>query len=268
LLERFGVSLRTLESSHEAEITPAVPVQLPGAMEKIQVAFDPQRSLQLEQARPDWRVPAAGGYHLLRFRHGAGTVTLLSDNRFFSNTEIDEQDHALLLARLVGDAPRCWLLYSTQMPSLLELTWKHAPYLLVSVCLTLSVLLWWLTNRSGPLLVQTRSQRRDLLEHLQAAGEFLWQQDRAAGLQTQTRRQIEKRWRRSHPRLSRLDRQARCEWLAQRTDLDPEAIDQALYRQQTDERGLIRASAILQRLDLALHPEITMEYRDGRNNIP
>ncbi|MGD8588749.1 MAG: DUF4350 domain-containing protein [Chromatiales bacterium] len=267
LLARFGVSLRTLEASDQAETNAPVAVTLPGTGEKIEVTFDPQRSLYLDEVSPEWQVPGDSGYHLLRFRHGAGAITLLSDNRFLSNAEIDEQDNALLLARLVGDASRGWLLYSSQMPSLLELSWKYASYLVVSVCLTLAVLLWWLSNRSGPLLVQTGSQRRDLLEHLQAAAEFLWQQERAAGLQTQTRSQIEKRWLRSHPRLTRLDRQGRCEWLAQRTGLNPEAIDGALYGQQTDERGLIRASAVLQRLNLALHPEITMEYRDGRYNI-
>jgi hypothetical protein len=202
----------------------------------------------------------------LRFAHGAGTITLLSDNRFFSNTSIDEQDHALLLSRLVGSASHCWLLYSSQMPSLFKLSWRHAPHLLFSGCLFLLILLWWLTNRSGPILAHPQGERRDLLEHLQAAGEFLWRQDRAAGLQDQTRKQIEKRWLQRHPRLRRLDRQARCEWLARRAGLNPLAIDQALYSQQTDERGLIRASAILQRLDLALHPEITTEYPDGRDN--
>jgi hypothetical protein len=266
LLERFGVSLHALEASEEKSHGP-VAVAMPGVAEAMQVAFDPQRGLYLDEVNPEWQVAAASGYHLLRFRHGAGAITLLSDNGFLSNTEIDEQDHALLLARLVGDASRCWLLYSSQMPSLLELSWKHAPHLFVSVCLTLLILLWWLGNRSGPLLAQSRSQRRDLLEHLQAAAEFLWQQERAAGLQGQTRSQIEKRWLRSQPRLARLHRQARCEWLAQRTGLNPEAIERALYGQQTDERGLIRASAILQRLNLALHPEITMEYRDGRHNI-
>jgi hypothetical protein len=259
LLASLGVSLQNLESSEQTGGAAPVQVELPGSAESIEVAFAPQRSLLLEQTSPDWRVPAASGYHLLRFNLGGGSITLLSDNRFLSNHEIDKQDHALMLARLVGDAPRAWLLYSSQMPSLLELIWRHAAYLLVSVCLSLLILLWWLTRSSGPLLVRIHAQRRDLLQHLQAAAEFLWQQDRAAGLQEQTRGQIERHWLRSHPQLTRLDRSARCEWLAQRTGLDSAVVEQALYRQQTDERGLIRASVILQRLKLALRPESTME---------
>lgn len=264
LLERFGVSLHEVELSDRADSADSVAVQLPGAGESILVAFDPARSLHLNEMSADWQVPVAAGYHLLRFRHGSGTITLLSDNRFLSNREIDAQDHALLLARLVNGAPRGWLLYSSQMPSLLELSWQHAPYLLVSGCLVLLVLLWRLTQHSGPLLTQTNPTRRDLLEHLQAAAEFLWQQDRASGLQGTTRRQAEKRWLRSHPLLGRLDQDARCEWLAERTGLTPQAIKQALYTEQIDERGLIQASAILQRLNAALHPETTMEQLDGR----
>ena len=259
LLALLGVSLHNLEFQEQVETTGPVQVSMPGDLESIGVAFDPRRNLQLDEASPDWQVPAASGYHLLRFNLGAGSITLLSDIRFLSNHEIDKQDHALLLARLVGDAPRVWLLYSSQMPSLLELIWKHASYLFVTACLSLLFLLWWFIRRSGPVLVRTCSQRRDLLEHLQAAAEFLWRQDRAKGLQDQTCSQIEQHWLRSHPQMTGLDRQARCEWLAQRTGLDPETIEQALYRQQSDERGLIRASVILQRLDLALRPEISME---------
>jgi hypothetical protein len=259
LLERLGVTLQSLESSEQTQTPDPVRLMLPGERESLHVAFDQQRSLFVDETVPAWQVPAVSGFHLLRFDLGVGSITLLSDNQFFSNHEIDKHDHALLLARLAGDSPRVWLLYSSQMPSLLELIWKHASYLFVSVCLTLLAWLWWLTHRSGPVLVETRSQRRDLLEHLQAAAEFLWQQDRAEGLQDQTRSQLEKQWLRHHPQMVHLDRQSRCEWLAQRTGLDPQAIEQALYRRQTDERGLIRASAILQRLTLALHPEITME---------
>jgi len=268
LLEWLGVSLQRLDPADEVEATEPVPVMLPGAVDPIQVAFDPQISLYLDEASADWQVPAATGYHLLRFKHGAGTITLLSDNRFLSNHEIDEQDHALMLARLVGDAPRAWLLYSSQMPSLLELIWKQAPYLALSTLLALLSLLWWFTRRSGPLLAQGRTPRRDLLEHLQAAAEFLWQQDRPAALQMQTRRQVEKRWLRAHPRLARLQPKARCAWLGERTGLDPTAIEQALYGEQNEERGLIRASATLQRLNLALHPEITLEDDHGRDDTP
>lgn len=266
LLERFGVSLHSLESSEPEQTADPVMVELPGASESIRVIFDPQRSLQLDEVSADWQVPASTGYHLLRFNYDAGTITLLSDNRFLSNTEIDEQDHALLLGRLVGDSPRAWLLYSSQMPSLLDLSWKKAPYLLISACLSVLVLLWWLTRHSGPKLVKARAARRDLLEHLQASAEFLWQQDKAAGLQEQTRQLVEKLWLRQHPRLQRMDRQARCAWLAQRSGINPEAIERALYNEQTDERGLIRASSLLQRLNLVLHPEITLEHHDGTNN--
>ncbi len=264
LLERFGVSLHEIEQPDQEETVQPVPVELPGAAESIRVAFDPTRSLRMDAVVADWQVPAASGYHLLRFKHGVGSIVVLSDNLFLSNREIDEQDHALLLARLVNGAARGWLLYSSQMPSLLQLIWQHAAYLLISACLALLALLWWFTQRTGPLLAQVNPARRDLLEHLQASAEFLWQQDRASGLQGPTRRQVEKRWLQRHPLLERLDQEARCEWLAERTGPTPQMIKQALYTEQADEQGLIRASAILQRLHAAPDTAITMEQPDGR----
>ena len=268
LLEHLGVFLEELELPDSTENSEPVPVESPGFEDSMLVTFDPSRSLSLDETTADWLVEASVGYHLVRFRYANGSITLLSDNRFLSNSEIDKHDHALLLARLVADAPRGWLLYSSQMPSLLTWIWKHAPYLALSVAVTLLLWLWRLTPRTGPLLAENLTQRRDLLEHLQAATEFLWRQDRASALQRRIRRCLEGRWLRSHPQLERMDQTARCAWLAQRTGLATDAIEQALYHQQTDERELIRASAILQRLNTALNPNISMEQTDGRNRNP
>jgi hypothetical protein len=264
LLAHLGVSLHELELSEQVDPAEPVRVQLPGAEESIQVAFDPTRSLHLEDATADWQVPANSGYHLLHFRHGVGAITLLSDNRFFSNSEIDGLDHAFLLANLVQDAPRGWLLYSSQMPSLPSLIWQYAPYACISFCLLILAWLWYLTERTGPMLLPLHVQRRDLLEHLQAGAEFLWQHNRASGLQNRTRQQVEKHWLRRHPRLARLDLDARCAWLAEHTGLWPETIRQAMYQDQQEVRGLIHMAATLQRLNAALHPDKMMEQVDDR----
>jgi hypothetical protein len=245
LLETLGVRLVELDTD---ESDSPLELVMPGDREAIRVDFDSSRGLRYEGEDAHWQVPAAEGYHLLSFAWGQGAITLLSDNRFLNNGQIDEQDHALFLARLISGERRAWLLYSSQMPSLATLLWRNVPYLVISGGTLVLVLLWWLTYRSGPLLVQANPQRRDLLEHLQASAEFVWSQDWAQALRQRTRQQVEKLWLQRHPRLERMERNARCEWLAARTGLNSQAVHEGLYGEDNEAWMLIETSATLQRL--------------------
>ncbi len=258
LLETLGVRLVELdsdESDSPLELESDFPLELvmPGELEVIRVDFDRSRGLRYEGEDARWQVAAAEGYHLLSFAWGQGAITLLSDNRFLNNSQIDKRDHALFLARLVSGERRAWLLYSSQMPSLSTLLWRNAPYLVISGGVLVLVLLWWLTYRSGPVLVQANPQRRDLLEHLQASAEFVWGQDRAQALQQRTRQQVEKLWLQRHPRLGRMEKSARIEWLAARTGLKSQAVQEGVYGKDNEAWMLIETSATLQRLLAVLH---------------
>jgi hypothetical protein len=141
------------------------------------------------------------------------------------------------------------------MPSLFALIWRLAPYLVVSLGLFAILLIWRMSRRSGPRITTQQGQRRDLLEHLQAAAEYNWRIDPSAGLLQQARKQVEKRWLVTHPQLQRLDQTARCEWLAERTGMTTEAIDMALYREHSESGQMVRITANLQRLLTALHSQ-------------
>ncbi|MEN8166017.1 MAG: DUF4350 domain-containing protein [Pseudomonadota bacterium] len=251
LLETLGISL--VELNPDESESPPLELVMPGGQQAIRVGFDRSRGLRYEGEDAHWQVPATEGYHLLNFPWGRGAITLLSDNRFLNNSRIDEHDHALFLARLVSGEGRAWLLYSSQMPSLSTLLWRNAPYLVISGGVLVLVLLWWLTYRSGPVLDQVNPQRRDLLEHLQAASEFVWGQDRSQALRQRTREQVERLWLQRHPRLGRMERSARIEWLAARTGLKSQAVQEGVYGEDNEAWMLIETSATLQRLLAVLH---------------
>ena len=259
LFDVLGVQLLAIDDGDQPDQSLPVELLLPGHVEPIRVEFDASRGLQVEHDEVLWQISARQGYHLLSLPWGRGMVTLLSDNRFFNNSQIDQQDHALFLAYLMHGYERVWLLYSSQMPTLPALVWRHAPQLVVSGAMLLLMLCWRLTLRSGPILVRRNPQRRSLLEHLQAAAEFLWKQDRAAGLLQRSQRQLENRWLSSHPHLQRMDQAERCRWLAERTGLSSLSIQKALYGEQRHARGLIETSVIQQQLLAALHPDTKTE---------
>jgi hypothetical protein len=253
LQEWFGVYYVREEGD---ESDSPVSITLPQAEEHpLAIDFDQDSWFEVQSDQSYWQAPEGEMPHLLMFTWGAGQVTFLSDNNFFTNEHIGEQDHAALLAELASGQQRAWLLYSAQMPSLMQLMWRWAPLLLVSLGLFILALLWSMSRTTGPRLCEGGTQRRDLLEHLQASADFSWRVDPRLGGMERARRQVEKRWLASHPRLQHLEQSARCQWLAERTGMPPEAVEQSLYQSPSDGGQLIKSTGNLQRLWLALHPQ-------------
>ncbi|MEJ2395520.1 MAG: DUF4350 domain-containing protein [Candidatus Thiodiazotropha sp.] len=270
LQERFGVvpvhasdleedeienTLKENEGDELVEVADTTPIFLPGdGQESLDVEFDRDTWFFVDYPDEYWQAPLGEAPHLLIFPLGKGFVTFLSDSDFFGNERIGDSDHASLLAELTAKHDRVWLLYSSQMPSLVQLLWRWAPQLVVSLGFLGLLLIWRMSRRSGPRMRTTQTQRRDLLEHLQAAAEFNWRIDPSAGFLRQARKQVEKRWLTSHPHLQRLDAAARCEWLAERTGMTKEQIDLALYQTYDDGGQMVKTTVNLQRLLAALHP--------------
>ncbi|MET0122232.1 MAG: hypothetical protein ABW124_14435, partial [Candidatus Thiodiazotropha sp. 6PLUC9] len=122
------------------------------------------------------------------------------------------------------------------------------PYLVVTIVAMILLIVWRMSRSSGPKLTVEVTARRDLLEHLQASGEFAWRNDQKSGLLQGARHQVEKRWLSAHPVLQQLDQQARCDWIAKHTGLTSSAIYQTLYPNKGDSAQLIKNTVNLQRL--------------------
>ena len=260
LLDALGVRLLSLEVEDEGEEPTgveengqsgektAVSIELPGYRQPLQIAFDPDLILVDRSGLADGGSRAEEDGYLLRYSIGQGRLTVLSDHRIFTNDEIGEGDHALLLAVLAEGQERAWLLYSSNMPSLLRLLWQNAPQLLISCLLLFSLILWRMMLRTGPLIGKKRENRRNLMEHLDAAAGYAWRTDRARGMFDATQRALEQKWRRRHLALGRLDRRARCEWIAERAGLTPDEVEMALYGDYSGEQEFMGVSAAQQRL--------------------
>lgn len=249
LLADFGIRLRAAEAA-------------PGAREgdgKLRVAV-----VGADQARPstvsflanyylDVADASAGDVcagqrpRLVTRAVGRGRLTVLSDSRFMGNAEIGKLDHAFVTARLVAPAPggKVWLLYDSAMPWLGELLWSSAPQALVSAALALVAWLWSIGGRLGPLLPLPPPGRRDLLEHLEASGDFLWRHGRAVRLVESSRRRILARWLRGHPDLARADAMAQASAVAKAIARPADAVMRALMVQAEDESAFVAQARLL-----------------------
>lgn len=135
----------------------------------------------------------AHGALVLRGPVGHGRVTALASLYPFTNRRLGRHDHAELLVRLLapgGTAPRVAFAGDTGMPGLGTWLWQRIPETLVSLAFLGVLFLWWRGYRFGRLAGPPEAARRSLLEHIDAAGWFLWRRGRADHLLDAGRRAL------------------------------------------------------------------------------
>jgi hypothetical protein len=195
------------------------------------------RALGEEEA--DGAEDEAAGELLWRFPYGEGDVLLLAGDSFLRNDAIGRLDHAGLVASLVAGrldriadpdvVSRTVLVIRNTVPSLAHLLARHAWAALVAGGLLLVAWLRLAGSRFGPALPEPAGDRRRLLEHVEAAGAFLWYQGSGDVLLEATRRAVHVRIHRREPAWESLPRQELARRAAEAADLDPLPVERALY---------------------------------------
>ncbi len=170
------------------------------------------------------------GYLYAQLRYGEGTVTALSQMRFLTNFMFEEAENhqiaAYLLPMANGDA-KAHLIYSTDIDSLLTLIWRHGWMLLIGLALAIAAWIALRSRRLGPLLPLPSENRRALMEHIHAAGQFAFRRDHGQQLHRSMRDAVLERLHRRHP-LGIVDDATLARTLAERVDIDLARIERAL----------------------------------------
>ncbi len=204
---------------------------MPGSAHSVQVEDDYDQLLGMPGApAPLW---ADTGSNTVRaYAEGKGRVVMVASN-YFDNGTLQARDHAELLLGLValhpGKGHVTIIKYLDVLPWY-QLLWERA-YMLALGCATLLALaLWAALRRFGPLLPEPVSERRSLMEHIDASGAWLW---RASGgrelLLSATRDDTLAQVRRRAPALMRLPEHELAEALAAQCALSAAQIKEALY---------------------------------------
>lgn len=180
------------------------------------------------------------GYLAVRLAVGNGFVTAVATTGLFTNTAIDQFDHArLLLDILAGyvEPGKVWFSYGIAYPSLLALFWQAVPQLALTLVVLLLLWLWAVASRFGPRLAPPDEDRRSVLEHVAAAGEFAWRHDGAQALTAAVRHALIDAADRRHPGIGRLSPQKQAERIAHLSGrpadevyalLQPDAVERPL----------------------------------------
>ncbi len=187
LFSALGLSARQEPDSKAPEITSVV-------LEGVVLETEFRTTTRLADGA-GYHPLAADGHGALMVRGplGRGRVTALTALDPFTNRRLGRHDHAELLVRLVapdGTAPRVALAMDPGMPGLAAWLGQRIPETLVALAVLALLFLWRCGHRFGRLARPPETGRRSLLEHIDAAGWFLWRRGRAEGLLGAARRAL------------------------------------------------------------------------------
>ena len=190
------------------------------------------------------------GYVFLRFLVGQGSVSLLGSLNAFGNDQLRGSAQQRFVRRVIEPGygrGRFYLVYALDGPSFwIKLLTQGWPALFA---LSLLLIAWAVARgeRLGPLIPTPPMQRRALLEHIQAAGEFLFRRDSGYTLHNMACRTVLARLRRMDPMCTTLEGEALYQRLAERYRLDPAQLARA-FQTPANAMAFRDSLAILARL--------------------
>lgn len=115
---------------------------------------------------------------LLQIKHGQGLISLAATLEFAENHLIDKADHAeffwWLLHSHNANFKEVWLINQDTLPSLSTLLIQYVWPVLWMVVLLLLASFWALIPRFGAFIPEPIPERRRILEHIKASGQFMW----------------------------------------------------------------------------------------------
>lgn len=256
LLRRWGVTATDAAESEDGK--PEV-LQIPLRGNKpvnkpVLAKAEIPRSRRLATTRDDAQIEIRGdaGISFVRYAAGQGSVTFAADTTFLSNEGIGEHDHAALAWALVhgGSADRpagVWLAVRDTVPTLAQLLARHAWMALASGAVLIAAWLWAAGSRFGPRLPEPAHDRRSLLEHIEASGEFLWRTGRGWDLVRDARQALLHRVEVREPSWVRLPPPELVRRLAAGSGLPAPRVDRALHGDVSFTSDLV---TILQTLEI------------------
>ena len=192
------------------------------------------------------------GIHMLQFEVGSGLLTIISDPGIWTSYHIDQYDHAYLLWLLSSGEGNFAILRSVLRDSIWVLMRRNATELLIAAGLLILIWIWRTGYRFGRLLPNDLSQSRALGEHFSSISHYLWHRRQGAHLVEPLRARVLRRASLTLGEFSRVDQTRQFELIAQRCDLNPEAIARAFGSADFNEASFVQTVRLLKHIEQSL----------------
>jgi hypothetical protein len=182
----------------------------------------------------------------IRVEIGEGSVTLINGVPFVYR-ELFEGDHGELLAAAANLRAGDQVVFMTEadVPSLLELVWRHGAPVVVVLLLWIALALWRGSLRFGPLVAPSERARRSLAEQILGTGRFVLRVGGGAALAAAARRALHEAASRRIVGYERLGGAAQAEAVAALAGADARELAAALDAEQSARPLELRAKLAL-----------------------
>ena len=256
-----GKSREEITSSFGKPEKPMTKVRFGDDIGEIEVAFDTARVLQHAEFddseveskhQPFSWSNSEHGVHMMQFEVGDGLLTIISDPSIWTSYQIDQQEHAYLLWLLSSDEGSFAILRTVLRESIWSLTRKNASELLIATGLLMALLMWRLGCRFGRLLPRDLSRRRALGEHFSSLSHYLWKRRRSEYLLTSLRQAVLRRASFTLGEFAGADQARQFELIAERCDLQPEAIAKIFGNNDFNETSFVVTVRLLKNIEQSL----------------
>ncbi|MCP4332563.1 MAG: DUF4350 domain-containing protein [Gammaproteobacteria bacterium] len=228
---------------------------------EIEVAFDTSRVLQhaffddtddagLHQPL-SWS-SSNYGVHMMQFEVGDGLLTIVSDPGIWTSYHIDQYDNAYLLWLLSSDDGNFAILRSVLHDSIWVLMKRNASELLIATGLFIVMMVWHLACRFGRMLPRDLSRTRALGEHFSSVSHYLWHRRNAEYLLAPLRQAVLRRASLTLGEFARADQLRQFELIAERCDLNRDAIARAFSIDDFNEASFVQTVRLLKRIEQLL----------------
>ncbi|MGH8666536.1 MAG: DUF4350 domain-containing protein [Burkholderiales bacterium] len=241
LLEALEVGRRTVQPNRGH-----FDARFPGAEAPLRLGSVGNQVIDPGRAHVDIAIADARGPRIVSLRRGSGRVTVMTGMQRFDNRHIGSHDHAELLRRVLALAPADRLLVvRAGGPPLWSWLVEHGSQVMIAAAMLLALALWRIAPRFGPIAPSPEPARRQLLEHLRAAGRFRWSRGARQELLSAAREQLERHIALAAPRLAHLPPSQRYVELSAQLGTDAETVAGAFQAAPRNARELVHIAATL-----------------------
>jgi hypothetical protein len=220
--------------------------EFPGADVRLRLGALDNQVIDPGRTAVDISISDAQGPRIVSLRRGSGRITLVTGMRRFDNRHIGNYDHAELLRRVLGLTPMDRLLVvRAGGPPLWSWLVEHASHVMIAAAMLLALALWRIAPRFGPIAPNPERARRQLLEHLRAAGRFRWSRGARQHLLSAAREQLQRHIALAAPRLAHLPPAQRYVELSAQLGTNAETVAAAFQAAPRNARELVHITATL-----------------------
>lgn len=256
-----GKSREEIAQSLDDEEVAITWVQFADDIGDVEVAFDDARILlhpyisdtesDIEPRPFSWSY-SEYGVHMMQFEVGNGLLTIISDPGIWTSYQIDQYDHAYLLWLLSSDEGNFAILRSVLRDSIWALMRQNASEVLIAAGLLILIWIWRTGYRFGRLVPRKLSYSRALGEHFSSVSHYLWHRRQGRYLVEPLRTRVLRRASLTLGEFGQADQARQFELIAQRCDLNPEAIARAFTSADFSESSFVQTVRLLKHIEQSL----------------